>query len=127
MKILRHHRGFTTNSSASSEWVYPPPEELMVPVDEAEADDAEDTGDAPAGPAPGPGGDADPGRIEGAGPATGTAVAPREPAAERPSYLVDNLLLLGGMLLAILGVFALERTVRTVLRRRRQAEEDDDV
>jgi hypothetical protein len=112
VKVLRRHCGFTTNSSAASEWV-----------------------SGPIGPTTPPGWKpAAPGLLGGAA-TTAPSVAPTAPvpgvasaieSAEtgaRPSPLLDNLAVLGGLLLAVLGVLAIERLIRRRLRRRSQ----DDV
>jgi len=88
VKILRRHHGFTTNSSASSEWI-PPPTPLKDRSDETVGTPKTAGGDAPLTT----------GRIEGGGSATPTSLRDGQQAAtgaaqrhERPSPLVDNVL-----------------------------------
>lgn len=80
MKIIREHRGFTTNSSSSSEFIGPPPAE-------GEGLHAEVFSEPP------------------------------------PSPLVDNLTMIGGFVLALIGIFALERLIRRWIKRVRSTGE----
>lgn len=124
MKIIREHHGFTTNSSASSEWVdlaakyqelalqqaeeqanaiSKPAEEANpdVKLDPAEKIDTSDTLKQPSAP-----------------------VVPEAPTAP-PNPFVSNLTTLGLIILSVLGIFALERGVRRYMKKRK--EEEDDV
>lgn len=116
MKILRRHRGFTTNSSSASEWVLPtkPPE--VQRMEQQQAGQAVQTSD----PAP-----SDSSVTQTSPPQSGS-VTPVSTAPEPeppPSLVVDNLIVIGGLLLTILGVFAIERLVRRVLRKARSDDE----
>ena len=103
MRILRRHQGFTTNSSASSEWISDPIDNA-VPLMAVRPTAS--------------------GASHASIPATGStsAATPATTPAPRPTVLWDNLQVVGGLLLAVLGIFALERWIRRRLRRR----EDDD-
>lgn len=115
MKILRRHCGFTTNSSAASEWVNDPATQnwkIIEPAPNpagapAPADAASTTG-TPAAPG------TTPGQPTGANSATPAAADGARPA----SPLLDNLVVLGGLLLAVLGILAIERFIRRRLRQR---------
>ncbi len=106
MKILRRHLGFTTNSSASSEWsdisqmIRENPEKFGLPPKEDDEQDATEENAA-------------------------TPTSDREPEPP-PSFLAENLLAIGGLLLALLGIFALERILRRAWARHRAREDDDD-
>lgn len=116
MKIRRVRRGYTTNSSAYTEWL-PPPQN---------------------GPAPGPGGQAAQGggATQGARPGTPpppaagtttTVPAPTVPsAAPPPSPATGNSLVLAGLALALAGVFVTERIVRRLRRRPPKTEDTDE-
>jgi hypothetical protein len=117
MRILRRHQGFTTNSSASSEWYSDPiePSKPLTAVGLANL------------PVPGATAAATPAATStGAGATTGahavSATTPVTVPVSRPTVLWDNLQVVGGLLLAVLGIFALERWIRRRLRRR----DDDD-
>ncbi|MFW5846209.1 MAG: hypothetical protein ACOCXJ_08275 [Planctomycetota bacterium] len=117
MRILRRHAGFTTNSSASSEWVWPPPEPPGAKKDQAQ-EGAEGGVARPTPPGETPNGEqSGPGTAATAQGSGETAPAPRPP--ERQSPLLENVLIIGGLCLAVLGVFALERAIRRWLRQRR--------
>jgi hypothetical protein len=104
MRILRRHLGFTTNSSASSEWTGGPVGQTTPPGSKPLA--------AP-----------DPAAPPATAPTQTAAYGGAAEAPGRPSPLWDNVLVLGGILLAILGIFAIERLVRRRLRRRKAADD----
>jgi hypothetical protein len=116
MKILRRHVGFTTNSSASSEWAD------LSAMYQAMADNGGTgtDGETAAAPADGSTGGAAPdiGKVE---------VSPTPVAPKPPMMLWDNLSVIGGLLLTIVGFFAAERLIRRRLRKRRAQQDDDDV
>ncbi|MFW5829777.1 MAG: hypothetical protein ACOCXA_05900 [Planctomycetota bacterium] len=107
MRILRRHRGFTTNSSSASEWadiqkdMQENPEKYGLPPRTDQAEPAE---------------------------AREPQAEAREPQADKPetaqsfdreSVLRDNLMVIGGLVLAVLGIVLLERMLRRWLARRR--------
>lgn len=117
MKILRRSFGYTTNSSSASEFVLS--EDLQRQIEEAKRRKAIENGEIPPGEAV---------QEEPGAPTTGDSeggTAPAEqPPAERPSPLLENAMVIGGLLLAVLGVFAIERAVRRTLRRARERNDD---
>jgi hypothetical protein len=98
MKILRVRRGYTTNSSAYTEWLPPPPQggnagQTVTPPAQTPSPRAA----GPAATVPGQ---------------TGQGVA-----AQAPSHLAGNSLLVAGLLAALVGVFVAERILRRLRRR----------
>jgi|UPI000731EF95 hypothetical protein len=108
MKILRLRRGYTTNSSAYTEWLPPPPQ----------APAAGQTQAAPGAPAtaalPTPGTPATP---------AVAAPAPHGVSAPPPSPAAGNSLVIGGLVAALVAVFVGERVLR---RRKRRPPSDAD-
>ena len=97
MTILRRFKGFTTNSSSAAEWT-PPPDLLN-----GDAATGEKTAeDAPAN-------------------AANSAVTEKraETAPGTASRLTENVTILAGFALAVVGVFVLERLIRRLIRNRR--------
>lgn len=118
MKILRRHHGFTTNSSAASEWAdlaaeYQRMAGLASPASTSATSATATSTDAAGGPV----------AISITSQTLATTAAVGESPPSRESPLVDNLFVLLGLALAIVGVFAVERLVRRLARRR----PDDDV
>ena len=108
MKILRSHKGFTTNSSSASEWVdpgMPPPAIPPLEVFDANGNLIE-------------GADATPQKDL---PTTSTSASATQ-STTPPSPLADNAIMLVGFVLTILGLFALERFIRSMLKKK---SEDD--
>ena len=113
MKILRIRRGFTTNSSASSEWVPPPWQQNALGFRQG-----------PNAPGTSPSGSPLPG-------STATASGPlgkSGPAAGDVGFgnLGANSVTLGLVLAGIAAAFATERLVRRLLRRNRREPESHD-
>ena len=117
MKIIRVRRGYTTNSSAYTEWL-PPPQNGGAGQAAQGGSGAATAGSAPPAqvarpPAPSPG--------------AATAVPPPgAPAATAPSSpAAGNSLVFAGLAAALAGVFVTERVIRR-LRRRRKDEGGDE-
>lgn len=141
MKILRRHRGFTTNSSSASEWIDPDRPPASIPLDQFDAmGNRIPSTTPPSDTPPEAQGDGGPATIslEGfefnpfatpspqpeapsAPEATATATPPEETL---PSVASENTAMVLGFLGAVLGVFALERLIRLWLRKRKEVEED---
>jgi len=110
MKILRIRRGYTTNSSAYTEWLPPPPE---TPAAGQSAQGAAPAA-TPATPAA---------SAAGTGPAVPAATV--QPVSSQPaSPLGGNALVIGGLAGALVVVFAIERLIRRL--RRKSANEPDE-
>ena len=111
MKILRIRRGFTTNSSASSEWVPP-----------------QWTPGSKVPPAPGSAPSVSGASPSGTPPTSVTPVATEPmPAPVQPvSNLPTNAWAVGGVLGLVALVVAIERTMRRVLGPRKLSEGEDD-
>lgn len=112
MKILRIRRGFTTNSSASSEWVPPPWQQNALGFRKG----PNAPGYSPSGsPLPGtgmPGATAESTGVSGsAAPATGA------PAAG----LAGNSLTIGLVVAGVVALFAVDRLARRWLRRNKDS------
>ncbi len=118
MRILRRHQGFTTNSSASSEW-YSDPIEPSKPLSAVGLANLPVPGATAAAT---PAATATPSAGATAGAHAVSATTPTIVPVSRPTVLWDNLQVVGGLILAVLGIFALERWIRRRLRRR----DDDD-
>ena len=124
MKILRVRRGFTTNSSASSEWVPPTWQGVVGPQKTSPSGTAPTTA-APSGGArtesiSGQGGTSSTasGQITGPAAATGTTVAALNPSTPSTSTnLTGNSITIGLVAAGILLAFAGERFVRRMLRK----------
>lgn len=113
MKILRIRRGYTTNSSAYTEWLPPPA------GGSAQSNGAPATGTASGGS--GPGGASAP-VVSG----TQAPSAMGSTQTQPPSQLGGNSLLVGGLLAAVVAVFVGERLVRRLrLGRHRVGDADE--
>lgn len=123
MKILRVRRGFTTNSSASSEWVPPTWQGVVGPK-------TSPSGTAPTTAAPSGGARTESfsgqagtsstagGQITGPAAVTGTTVAALNPSTPSTSTnLTGNSITIGLVAAGILLAFAGERFVRRMLRK----------
>ena len=123
MKIIREHHGFTTNSSASSEWVDLAAKYQQLAREQAAEEAAQRakeeglTGDEPAAKQGG--------EIDGADSANESAspVIPEAPSAP-PNPFISNIATLGLIVCSVLGIFALERGVRKYLKTRKAANDD---
>jgi len=134
MKILRRHRGFTTNSSSASEWIDPERPPASIPLDQFDADGnrilptpTPESGSGDGGPATI--------SLEGfefnpfATPSPSPSPKPEATAApvpveeELPSVASENTAMVLGFLGAILGIFALERMLRLWWRKRKEQED----
>jgi pyruvate/2-oxoglutarate dehydrogenase complex dihydrolipoamide acyltransferase (E2) component len=118
MKILRIRRGYTTNSSAYTEWLPPPPGTAASGQTGQGGATGTTTGAAPAGPAPASAG-------------TPAAASPTVPApgaqsvgAQSASPLAGNALIVAGLVAAVVAVFGIERLLRRL--RRNSAGEPDE-
>ena len=131
MKILRVRRGFTTNSSASSEWVAPRWEQqLLGPKVQS---GTSPSGTSPSGSSSGTSQTASPSASTATQAAAGqgaTSTLAAAPAAQSGSGgLAGNGAILGLLALGIVLAFAAERLFRGLMRRRRvqgQGGETDD-
>ena len=117
MKIIREHHGFTTNSSASSEWVdlaakYQ--ELARQQAAEEAAKKAEEAGVSPDEPGAN---DADYSQQAAA------PVVPEAPSAP-PNPLLNNIATIGLIIFSVLGIFAVERGLRKYLKQRKAANDD---
>ena len=117
MKIIREHHGFTTNSSASSEWVdlaakYQ--ELARQQAAEEAAKKAEEAGVSPDKPGAN---DADNSQQAAA------PVVPEAPSAP-PNPLLNNIATIGLIIFSVLGIFAVERGLRKYLKQRKAANDD---
>ncbi len=132
MRILRVKRGFTTNSSASSEWV-PPTWKGVVGPQTSPSGTAPTTA-APSGGArteslSGQGGTSSTasGQITGPAAETGTTVAALNPSTPSTSTnLTGNSITIGLVAAGILLAFAGERFVRRMLRKSKGEGASDD-
>lgn len=113
MKILRVRRGYTTNSSAYTEWLPPP------------AGGGAQSSGAPAGGA----------AVGGSGPAgtsapaaSGTQAPSPMPLAQpqSPSQLGGNSLLVGGLVAAVVAAFVGERLLRRLRPGRHRVGDADE-
>lgn len=105
MKILRHHKGFTTNSSSSSEWVTPGMSATTLPDDAFDAQgNLIDTNQTTAA------------STNAAQTNAVTEVDPDHHEALNQNFS-NNLIMIGGFICAILGIFAVERLLRKVLKK----------
>lgn len=109
MKILRIRRGYTTNSSAYTEWLPPPPGSTQ--------------GQQPAAAPPG---------TTAAPPAAAnlqgiTVAPPAQPVAAAPAQgpLGGNLMMVTGIVAVVAGAFIAERVIRR-MRSGRSVEDDRD-
>jgi len=148
MKILRVRRGFTTNSSASSEWVPPPWHQNLYGRSGRSSESeqrSESAGSREAqgepGAAAGQGSAAGQGTTAaaprttagastqaGAAPATGASVqASAEPAAPAPGgHLGTNSAMFGLVVAGVVSAFVLERVVRRMVQKGRERSGSDD-
>ena len=97
MKILRAHHGFTTNSSSAAEWVTNLP---GVPLSEFNAQ----------------------GNVADSNVLISVTNQPTEEPQPSAKVASDNLIMLGGFVCTILGIFAVERIIRKKISAKRQAE-----
>jgi hypothetical protein len=141
MKILRIRRGFTTNSSAFTEWVPPPGSSGMLRNTFTTPGESSSTTPAPGGApggsatAPGaspmlPGGPptASPSPVA-AGPQPTVSVSGGsqvQASGHAPGNLGGNSLVIGGVAGAVLLGFVIERVVRRRARRGAAREDDDE-
>lgn len=97
MNILRRFKGFTTNSSSAAEWT--PPSDLL---NKDAATDGKTAENAPANVA-------------------NSAMTEKrtESAPGTASRLSENVTIIAGFALAVVGVFVVERLIRRLLRNRR--------
>jgi hypothetical protein len=116
MKILRVRRGFTTNSSAYTEWL-PPPGGASANGGQGAAGT---TASAGADPAMSPPAGATPGIVV---PAPTTSPAQ---VFQPPSHAGGNAMAIVGIAGALATVFVAERVIRQALRRRRKDDEGSD-
>lgn len=148
MKILRRHSGFTTNSSAASEWIDPESAPASIPLDRFDAQGNRIPA-TPATPAP-RGEDSGPATIsldgaavptddrveENAGPASidlgdwkptprpSATTAPTSPDTDRKPLATENTLMVLGFLGTLLGIFMVERLLRRWWRKKRRNLDD---
>ena len=104
MKILRSHHGFTTNSSSASEWIRTGGPETKHLGEKFDAQ-----------------GNLVTNYVSGSGSihttVVQTAKAPASTTAPASSNANNNLVMIGGLVGAVLGVFAIERIVRKALKK----------
>lgn len=105
MKILGLHRGFTTNSSASSEWVDPKSMFKSGKFDK--------NGNFIPNPEYAPPGQRQDGK------STTTSLATATPDTARPNFLAENAIMILCFLAAVMGLFALERFIRRLIKKLR--------
>lgn len=111
MKILRIRRGYTTNSSAYTEWLPPP--------GGGSAQGSGATGTAPGGSGP----------AASSAPAVSGTQAPSAMAGAQtqpPSQLGGNSLLVGGLLAAVVAAFVGERLLRRLRPGRHRVGDADE-
>jgi len=110
MKILGLHRGFTTNSSASSEWVSPKSMFKSGRFDE-NGNFIPNEGFAPPG-------------VRQAETNATSSQASATPDNTRPNVFADNAVMLLAFLAAVLGLFAIERFIRRMIKKVREQNSD---
>lgn len=107
MNILRRFKGFTTNSSSAAEWT--PPPDLLEPDKPNDADGGTEPSANSATQGAAQPASANSATVEESG-RSDTAAASR---------LNENVTILAGFALAVLGVFVVERLIRRLVRNRR--------
>jgi hypothetical protein len=120
MKILRRHRGFTTNSSSASEWIDPSDPPASIPLDQFDASGSRIPTPQPTTATR----DEGPATISLEGytapkPSATSTPAPKATPAPR-NIAAENTLMVFGFLGTVLGVFVLERIIRRKLRQRKE-------
>lgn len=108
MKILGLHRGFTTNSSASSEWVSPKSMFKSGSFDK-DGNFIPNEGFAPPGE-----------RQQEAAATSSQASSTPGSSNTRPNVFADNAMMLLAFVAAVLGLFATERFVRRMIKKARE-------
>jgi len=114
MKILCCFKGFTTNSSAASEWIPPDFPVQNSPGNKKESNSESTASDnTQSGTSSGDNTQSNSATQENAKTSTETNSAPRN---ETPSQTQENILVIAGFIMAILGIFLAERLIRKAIR-----------
>ena len=119
MKIIREHHGFTTNSSASSEWVDLAEKYQQLALQQAAEQAAKNDENAADEQSDDPASHQD----KEAAKQPAAPVIPEAPSAP-PNPFMSNLATLSLIVLSVLGIFAIERGLHRYLKQRKAASDD---